>query len=96
MRYPTLYRPPFGKIGGEAEKDIALTKVLWTIDSNDWCTKQAWKISARVTKNAHDGGIILMHDFYESSLDALPVIIDALTEQGYRFVTVSELLKISQ
>ena len=35
--------------------------------------------------------MILLHDMSDSSVDAALVIIDELQEQGFRFVTVSEL-----
>ncbi|NTU72537.1 MAG: polysaccharide deacetylase, partial [Coriobacteriia bacterium] len=50
-----------------------------------------------VTQRARPGSIVLMHVMYDSggpSREALPRIIDALSAQGYRFVTVSELLEV--
>ena len=44
-------------------------------------------------KNASDGGIILMHNGEPATTAALPTIISALREKGYRFVTVSELAR---
>lgn len=40
------------------------------------------------------GDIILLHDFYPSSVDAALEIIDKLQPQGYTFVTVEELFRI--
>jgi peptidoglycan/xylan/chitin deacetylase (PgdA/CDA1 family) len=39
-----------------------------------------------------DGDIILMHDIYPSTLEAIKLALPLLAEQGYEFVTVSELL----
>ena len=40
----------------------------------------------------HDGAIILMHDIYPTSVDAVPTLIDALRNSGYEFATISELV----
>jgi len=96
--YPVIYRPPFGKISKENEKRIStnmnMRKILWTIDSSDWNTKNKDKVIKNVLKNAENGSIVLMHDFYDSTLKALPEIIDSLLESGFEFKTVSELLNI--
>ena len=39
----------------------------------------------------HDGAIILMHDIYPSSIEAIPALVDALRDAGYEFATISEL-----
>ena len=38
--------------------------------------------------------MVLLHDMSDSSVDAALAIIDELQSQGFRFVTVSELVKI--
>jgi len=94
--YPIVYRPPFGRISKENEKAIPMRKVLWTVDSQDWNTKNKDKVIKNVVKSVKDGSIILMHDFYKSTLNALPEIIDQLTEAGYEFATVSELAALKK
>lgn len=94
--YPVIYRPPFGKISKANEKKIILRKVLWTVDSMDWNIKDKNRVIKNVVKNIKDGSIILMHDFYASTFNALPEIIDTLLEQGYEFVTVSKLAEMSK
>ena len=42
--------------------------------------------------NASDGQIILMHDIFETSVQAAFQIIDTLEKENYEFVTVDELL----
>ena len=94
--YPIIYRPPFGKISKANEKRIPLKKILWTVDSLDWNTKNKDKVIKNVVKNVKDGSIILMHDFYESTLNALPEIIEILKGEEYEFVTVSELAALNK
>ena len=46
-----------------------------------------------VVSNATDGVMVLLHDSYQSTADALPAIIQGLKDKGYTFVTVSQLLE---
>jgi len=61
----------------------------------DWKTKEKDKIVKQVVTSARNKAIILMHDFYSQSVEALPDIIDKLRDEGYEFVTVSELKELS-
>lgn len=93
--YPKVYRPPFGKINKGTEacistKGIDMQKVLWDIDSVDWKTKDADTVVRNVCRDAKDGDIILMHDFYPQTVKALPIIIDKLREKGFEFVIFEE------
>lgn len=88
---PALLRPPFGKIReDEAMEEFLL--VSWNVDTLDWCGSSAWKILSRVQKQIKPGSIILMHDQYPGTVEALPELIRWVKEQGYEFVTVEELL----
>ena len=66
--------------------------VSWSLDSRDWTTKNTDKIVKRVVKDVKEGDIILMHDIYESSVEAALEIVDILQAQGYEFVTADKLL----
>ena len=63
---------------------------------NDWesSTSASQRVNS-VLSSAKDGDIILLHDFQGNSqtVDALPQIIEGLKNQGYTFVTVSELFE---
>ena len=91
------YRPPGGVVSnavlaGVKEQGHILT--LWSVDSKDWQNPGPAQIVQNVVKNTFPGGIILLHDGgekREQTIQALGPIIDRLREQGYRFVTVSEL-----
>ena len=89
---PQFIRPPFGQCDAGIESDTGMICVLWSIDPQDWCTKDASKVVKRVLANARDNGIILMHDQYKSSVMAAFTIIDELQKEGYEFVTVDEIL----
>ena len=88
----SFVRPPYGSWDKSFEKELNMFPVLWNIDPLDWCSHNAERIAARVVEKAGDGDIILMHDYYDTSVIAALEVIDALQEEGFQFVTVEELL----
>ena len=91
---PTLLRPPGGKYCTKALRSSVcaeLPVILWSVDPRDWQRTDRKAIAADVVKKTKNGDIILMHDMSDSSVDAALDIIDELGEQGFEFLTVSEL-----
>ena len=74
------------------EKELNMFPVLWNIDPLDWCSHNAECIAAKVVENAGDGDIILMHDYYDTSVTAALEVVDVLQKRGFQFVTVKEIL----
>ena len=68
--------------------------VLWNVDTEDWKFRNSKTIYEKALHDIKDGKIILMHDIYKSTLDALKLILPELKKQGYQIVTVSELKEI--
>ena len=95
--YPVIYRPPFGVISKANEQLVndKMQKILWTVDSFDWRTRDKDRVVKNVITCVKNKSVILMHDFYTQSVEALPEIIDILKEQGYQFVTVSQLKELA-
>ena len=95
----TLFRPPEGVCNDTVRavaKNMNYSLVLWTVDTKDWVPSSCESIVNSIMKNVSGGEIILMHDYVvgkSNTPDALRIIIPKLLENGYRFVTVSELLK---
>ncbi len=90
---PLIYiRPPFGDWKEDIDCGMGVIPVWWTVDSRDWETGNAAEIVKRVVTQAEENDIILMHDWYESSVDAALQIADILEQQGYEFVTAEELI----
>lgn len=85
-------RPPFGLWQRNLELEIEVMPVMWTIDPLDWTTSNVDEIVNKVVTEAEENDIILMHDCYNSSVDAALRIIDILKEKGFEFVTVDELI----
>ncbi len=89
----TLYvRPPYGSWDKSLEKELNMIPVLWTVDPLDWCSDDVGSIVRRVTGIVDENDIILMHDYFATSVTAALQIVDELLAQGYSFVTVEELL----
>lgn len=89
---PQYLRPPYGDWNEELDCRMEMSTVFWSVDSLDWKLQNTEKIVRRVVKATDDSDIILMHDIFQTSVDAALNIIDTLQRQGYRFVTVDELL----
>lgn len=91
---PEVLRPPYGFINEELLYKIDLPVILWSLDTLDWQSRDPDAIYSRVLNNIKDGDIVLMHDSYESSVEAAKRIIPELKRRGYRLVTVSELARL--
>lgn len=87
-------RPPYGLIGSERAKLIKTPMIYWSVDPQDWKLLDKDKVVAAVMDAVQPGDIILLHDFYSTSVDAALEIIDRLQKEGYDFVTVEELFRI--
>lgn len=93
---PSLFAPPYGEKNGavvQAAAEMGYLTVMWTVDTLDWQEdRQPSEIARRVLEKKTNGAIILMHPTART-LQALPVITRSLREQGYDFLTVSEIIK---
>ncbi|WP_148292123.1 polysaccharide deacetylase family protein [Planktothrix agardhii] len=97
-----LFRPP-GGILDNGVADYARSKnyavIMWSIDTKDFQKPTATVLANRVLNQARPGDIVLMHDGggnRSETIAALKIIIPELQKRGYRFVTVSELLSLSE
>ena len=93
---PKLFRPSYGDINKNLKENINMKIVMWTNDSNDWKYKNAKKIAANVIRNIKDEDIILMHDTYKRTYEALKIILPKLKKMNYEVVTISELHEIKK
>lgn len=85
-------RPPYGSWDKSFEKELNMIPVLWNVDPLDWCSGDVGRIVERIVRKTGENDIILMHDYYDTSVTAALKAIDRLLEQGYTFVTVEEIL----
>lgn len=85
-------RPPFGTWNEGLEAELDLIPVMWTIDTLDWTTGNVDWIVNRVVKKVQENDIILMHDSYKSTVQAVERLIPLLEAEGFEFVTVDEVI----
>lgn len=99
-KYPTLFRPPGGvyddKVVNAAKAQHHLVVMWsWTQDTKDWKNPGVQRIVNKVCNNAKPGNIVLFHDAggnREQTVQAVKIILDKLSKEGYQFITVSQLL----
>ena len=88
-----LFRPPFGNLKTEQKKLIEAPILSWTVDTLDWTGRSPERICQTVLENIYDGAIVLMHDGYEQTVQAVKNLLPALKEKGYQAVTLSQMSK---
>jgi len=99
-------RPPYGSMSEDLAAQIGREQILWSVDPEDWNEKAGRKnadsVYDRVVNGSDDGGylkdggIVLSHDIHPTTIDAYERIIPALKEQGYKFVTVTQMMQIAE
>ena len=102
---PTLFRPPRGvysQYARELLREKRYTIVLWDVSSQDWEETRHTDIVRNVMKRTKPGSILLFHDSgnvvsssggnRNSTVKALPMIIDGLIQQGFYFLTIDEMI----
>lgn len=85
------FRVPYGKFNKAVKEYVGYPLIQWNIDPEDWKVRDTDTIISRVKNSVADGGIIVMHDIYETSKDALMNLIPYLIDEGYQLVTVQEM-----
>lgn len=91
----SVVRPPYGYYNKTVMSAAGRPLILWTVDTNDWRGKAPGEIADYVIQQAKEGSVILMHDQQTQTADAMEMIISTLIEEGFRFVTVSELIGLT-
>ncbi|MBQ4583547.1 MAG: polysaccharide deacetylase family protein [Bacilli bacterium] len=89
-----LVRPPYGAYKKALIKDYPYSFVLWNIDTNDWRYHNVEYLTNYILDNALDGNVILMHDSYNTSVEAIQKVLPILYAKDIQVVTISELAAI--
>jgi len=93
-----IVRPPFGQTNQKVRELIhgqGWHEIMWDSDSRDWENKNPDRILYRVMRSVSPGSIVLFHDIHPGAAQMLPTLIKAFKHNGYRFITISELIAIS-
>src|SRR5213594_2183821 len=96
---PTLLRPPYGSITAREKRGIhdefGYEVILWDVDPYDWKRPGPAVVRARILKETRPGSIVLSHDIHPGTIEAMPSTFDELEAKGFKFVTVSELIRMA-
>lgn len=92
-------RPPEGAINAEVAENIGRMQIMWNVDPNDW--KHENRDPDIVYNNVinggiYDGALVLSHDIRPTTVEAYDRIIKELKNQGYKLVTITQLIQIAQ
>lgn len=97
-------RPPYGSMSDDRAAEIGREQILWSVDPEDW--KDEYKSTSSLMDNifngtnsgvkVSDGAIILSHDIHATTVDAYDTIIKELKAQGYKFVTITQMMQIAE
>ncbi|MBQ4529855.1 MAG: polysaccharide deacetylase family protein [Lachnospiraceae bacterium] len=89
---PDYIRPPFGAWSHNLDCITNMIVVLWDVDPLDWKCQNTDLVVKRVVSNVEEDDIILLHDSYETTVEATFQIIDTLEKEGYEFVSLDEII----
>ncbi|MEG1143169.1 MAG: polysaccharide deacetylase family protein [Bacilli bacterium] len=88
------FRPPYGSYNNLVKSSVPNPIILWSVDTKDWLSRNAAQVSEHIINHVYDGSIVLLHDVYPSSVEALKMVLPELKEMGYKVVSVSQLAQI--
>lgn len=86
-----LVRPPYGSYTDHTGEIVDRPMINWSVDSEDWKSKDKDATLEQIKANVKDGYIILMHEIHECTADALEELLPWLKEQGYQVTTVGRM-----
>src|SRR6184192_2903432 len=96
---PTLLRPPYGSITAREKRwihdEFGYEIILWDVDPYDWKRPGPAVVRNRILKETQPGSIVLSHDIHPGTIEAMPSTFDQLEAKGFKFVTVSELIRMA-
>lgn len=89
---PHIVRPPMGEANSGEPALASYPIINWNVDPSDWKNRNSNVIRQEILNQVKPGSIVLMHDIYPTSINAVAQLTDELKAQGYEFVTISELM----
>lgn len=89
-------RPPYGAYNSNVVEILGgkSNLILWNVDSEDWKNRNKDVIISRVLDKVKDGDVVLFHDLYSETYEAIKYMVPILISRGFQFVTYSELKEI--
>jgi peptidoglycan-N-acetylglucosamine deacetylase len=91
---PMLFRPPGGEYDEATLAQVSMPLIMWSIDPEEWRELDADTIYKTITERVEPGAVVISHDTRASTIEAYTRIIPFLIDEGYTFVTISELFDL--
>lgn len=95
--YPKVMRPPYGntkpRLNNRINDSLNERVIMWSLDTRDWTRPAPENIINHVLEKTKAGDILLCHDIHPGTIQAIPVIIENLIRNGFKFLTVSQMLE---
>ena len=91
--YPTVFRPPYGSKNDRLLSICGFPCILWSVDTLDWKYRDVDYVTDQIVSGAKDGAVILVHEIHKTTIAAAKIAIDKLLENGWEFVTITELME---
>lgn len=88
---PETVRPPYGALNESVHESVTQPMMLWDVDTLDWKSRDSGKVTDVAVEETSEGSVLLFHDIHRSTVEAIPQVLEQLSQQGYTFVTVDEL-----
>lgn len=92
-----IYRPPYGSHNALVDSVAPFIGIAWDCDSLDWSYRDKELITGEVLNyesvNTLDGKIVLFHDYYKETAEAMEILVPKLIDKGYQFVVVDDILE---
>lgn len=95
-QWPSAFRSPGGMTTEDILNECAnehLPAYRWSVDTEDWKNRDTDTIVQNVLGTVQDGDIVLMHEIYDFTADAVERIVPELVERGFDLVTCRELVQ---
>lgn len=87
-------RPPYGDINSKVKESLDTIFITWNLDTEDWLHRDKNYIVNSVLENIEDGDIILMHDSYDTTVEAVEELLPKLYNLGFQVTNISELASL--
>ncbi len=88
-----LVRPPYLATNTTVKNTVFEPMINCSIDTKDWDGATTEDIINKITSQKKDGAIVLMHENYATTAEAMEILIPQLVAEGWQIVSVSELFK---
>ena len=89
-----LVRPPYGAVNEAVRTSVPYPFAFWSVDTLDWQLKDSTAIADYILNTVQDGDVVLLHDIYGFTLEAMQIVVPELKARGYQLVTFSEMMNV--